>query len=165
MTIGERIEQRRKALGIKSQSELARQAGIRQSTLNGLIRNPYRWSPYLTKIARSLNTTVEFLIGETDDPDENAPPPPLPPTIQHLLLPVALPSEAALAAMYEAQLRVFGDLQGAELARALAKRLPSALGRLQAAELYEETVADPAEDKETPPLEQAHPESRRAQRR
>lgn len=73
MTIGERIEERRKALGIPSQSALAKIANMRQSTLNGLIRKPYRWSPYLPAIAKALKTTVEYLVGETEDPEANAP--------------------------------------------------------------------------------------------
>ncbi|MEG8051462.1 helix-turn-helix transcriptional regulator [Sphingomonas aurantiaca] len=131
MTIGERIEERRKAIGIKSQSELARIADMRQSTLNGLIRNPYRWSPYLTKIARALQTTVEYLTGETNDPDMNAPPPPLP-TSAMVMMPVSLPTERALKVMFKALLagidRELGEDEQAEL---LAQRLPIGLAQLQ----------------------------------
>ncbi|WP_375380113.1 helix-turn-helix domain-containing protein [uncultured Sphingomonas sp.] len=162
--VGERIKDRLVTLEI-SQAELARRVKLSQPAINGLIRGATRSSTHLHRIARALSTSAAYLEGETDDPDENAPPPLPPPTVQHLMMPVALPSEAALAAAFEAQLRVFGDLQGAELARALARRLPSALGRLQAAALYEETVAGPADDEDQQPPEQARPESRRAQRR
>lgn len=138
MTLGERIEARRKAVGIKSQSELARQAEIGQSTLNGLIRNPYRWSPHLTKIARALQTTVEFLTGEIDDPDAGAPPP-SPAAPQVVMLGVVLPPERALARMFEALLAGMPD--GAdrdEQALLLARRLPTGLAQLR--DLLPETV-------------------------
>ena len=127
MTIGERIEARRKALGIKSQSELARRAGIRQSTLNGLINRPYRWSPHLVHIARELQTSVEYLTGETDDPDANAPPPPAPPSTLYLTLPVAFPVDA-LEQMFEGLLLAMDRAAPvAEQARLLVQRLPNAL--------------------------------------
>jgi hypothetical protein len=44
-----------------------------------------------------------------------------------------LPSEAALADMFEAQLQAFSGLTGGKLARALARRLPHSLARLQGA--------------------------------
>lgn len=160
MTIGERIEHRRKSLGIKSQSELARLADMRQSTLNGLIRNPYRWSPYLTKIARALQTTVEYLIGEANDPDENAPPPPPAAVIQLVTLQVALPSEAALARMYEGLLRPLDRaMPVAELARILAKRLPSGLSQL--VDLLPANVMDgpPVPGEAPPPREKGPPSS------
>ena len=164
MTLGERVEERRKAAGIASQAALARAAGLPQSTLNGLINRPYRWSPHLSRIAGALSTTVAYLVGETDDPDQNAPPPPPAPRVQLVTLQVALPSEAALAAMFEAQLQVFGDLQGAELARALAKRLPNGLVRLREARSIEQSDAhhDQAAGGEPPPGDRH--EVQRAQR-
>lgn len=149
MTIGERIEQRRKALGIASQSELARRADMRQSTLNGLIRNPYRWSPYLVHIARALHTTVEYLTGDTDNPDEGAAPAQASPSIHHVMLPVALPSENALARMFEGLLRTM-DLSAPvdEVAHELATLLPIGLSQLRgllptttSAPTYSEAVA------------------------
>jgi transcriptional regulator with XRE-family HTH domain len=77
VSLGERIEARRKAVGIPSQAELARRAGIPQTTMNGLINRPYRWSPHLPRIAQVLQTTVEHLAGETDDPDGEVPAGPL----------------------------------------------------------------------------------------
>ncbi|WP_132911123.1 hypothetical protein [Sphingomonas sp. BK235] len=69
-----------------------------------------------------------------------------------LSLRVPLPSEAALASMFEAQLLVFRDLSGAELARALARRLPTGLARLQEAQLFEDPALpdDPIRDGERP---------------
>ncbi len=78
MSLGERIDERRIAAGIKSQAELARLAGVPQTTLNGLINSPYRWSPHLPKIARHLHTTVDYLVGDIDDPAAGAAPAPTP---------------------------------------------------------------------------------------
>ncbi|MFD1103694.1 helix-turn-helix domain-containing protein [Sphingobium olei] len=75
MTLGARIEQRLGETGI-SQAELARRVGIRQSTINSLIRGESRTSRSLLKIARELNTTPAYLIGETDDPVGDGPPTP-----------------------------------------------------------------------------------------
>ena len=72
MSLGARIEQRRQAVGI-SQAELARRVGVRQSTLNSLIRGDSRTSRSLLKIARELQTTAAFLTGETDDPAGEGP--------------------------------------------------------------------------------------------
>lgn len=66
MKLGERIERRRKEIGI-SQAELARRVGIRQSTLNSLIKGNSRTSRSLIKIAWELKTTPAFLMGETED--------------------------------------------------------------------------------------------------
>lgn len=51
-----------------SQSELARRVGLRQSTINALVKGNARSSAHLHKIARELGTTPEYLDGETDDP-------------------------------------------------------------------------------------------------
>lgn len=72
MTLGARIEQRLGETGL-SQAELARRVGIRQSTVNSLIRGDSRTSRSLLKIARALNTTPAYLSGETDDPSGDSP--------------------------------------------------------------------------------------------
>jgi transcriptional regulator with XRE-family HTH domain len=132
VTIGERIEERRKALAIKSQSELARRAEMKQSTLSGIIRRPYRWSPHLPRLARELQTTVDYLVGDIDDPDESAPPPPPAPTFQFVTLQVALPSEPALARMFEGLLRTLDRSRPLdEQALLLAQRLPIGLSQLR----------------------------------
>ena len=131
MTLGERIENRRKELGIPSQSELARRAQVGQSTLSGLIRKSYRWSPYLVQIARALDTTVEYLTGEDGTPDVNRPPPP-PHAPQQVMLPVTFPTENALADMFEGLLLAIDRTQSVdEVARELAQLLPIGLSRMQ----------------------------------
>jgi phage repressor protein C with HTH and peptisase S24 domain len=77
MTTGERIAARRHELGL-SQTELARLAGIKQPTIAKLERDMQSGSPHMHKIARALQTTAAYLIGEIDDPSENAFIPPTP---------------------------------------------------------------------------------------
>lgn len=74
MSLGERIEERMQALGL-SQAELARRANVPQTTMNGLIRGSSRTTPHLIRIARVLETTPAFLMGETDDPRAEFPAP------------------------------------------------------------------------------------------
>jgi transcriptional regulator with XRE-family HTH domain len=68
MSLGERIEQRLLKLGL-TQSALSRRAGIPQTTVNGLIRGQSRMTPHLAALARALDTTPAFLMGEVDQPD------------------------------------------------------------------------------------------------
>lgn len=75
MTVGERILERLHALGM-SQAELARRVSLAQTTINNLVRGDARSSSYLHKIARALETSVDYLTSETDDPATDAPPAP-----------------------------------------------------------------------------------------
>lgn len=76
-----------------------------------------------------------------------------------------LPSEAALTAMFQAQLQAFARLQGDDLARALAKRLPRALARLQDVTMYEATEPLGEEPEGVEPPDTDHHEPRQAQRK
>ena len=58
------------------QSELARRVGVSQTAINKLTLGLSYGSKHLHRIARELGTTPAYLTGETDDPDENAPPAP-----------------------------------------------------------------------------------------
>jgi len=71
MSLGDRILERLKELGM-SQAELARRVGITQPSINHLIRKGAGGSAHLHRIAAVLETTVEYLIGETDDPSSQA---------------------------------------------------------------------------------------------
>jgi len=64
--VGVRIIARLNALGI-SQSELARRVGVSQPAINHLIRRGVGGSSHIHRIARELQTSPEFLTGETDD--------------------------------------------------------------------------------------------------
>ena len=70
MNMGTRFEQRLKDLDM-SQAALARAIGIKQPSVNHLIKNGPQGSKHLIAIARELKTTPAYLLGETDDPDEN----------------------------------------------------------------------------------------------
>ena len=72
MTLGQRIEDRRRALGV-SQSELARRVGMPQSSYNSLVNSDVRSTKYLHRLARELQTTPDYLMADTDDPGEGAP--------------------------------------------------------------------------------------------
>lgn len=72
MIVGDRITKRMDALGI-SQGELARRVGIKQPSIYALININKHGSVHIHKIARELETTAEYLMGETDDPESNMP--------------------------------------------------------------------------------------------
>jgi len=158
MTLGSRIEERRKAIGI-SQAELARRVGVRQSTMNSLIKGDSRTSRSLVQIARELRTSPEYLLGTTDDPDEGAPPGEPEPTIQHLMMPVAFPTQPALEAMFRGLIRSMPDLSGDALAHELSMLLPTGLAQLRQPYRYEPLGFDDA----VPELEEEQPVARRVQ--
>lgn len=69
MRTGERIAERRTALGL-SQTQLAKRVGVSQATIGKLESGISSGSSHLHKIARELQTTPEYLSGETNDPNE-----------------------------------------------------------------------------------------------
>lgn len=72
MGTGQRIKDLLDEQGM-SQAELARRVGIKQPSINHLIRKGAGGSAHLHKIARILGTSPEYLSGETDDPSVGAP--------------------------------------------------------------------------------------------
>lgn len=70
MVIGKRIRERRIELGI-SQAELAKKIGVKHQTSISKIEVDGRGVPlkYLRTIADFLETTPEYLLGQTDEPD------------------------------------------------------------------------------------------------
>lgn len=69
MSQAERIKARMEALNL-SQSALARMIGVTQGTIAHLVSGRSTSSVHLPKIAKALQTTVEYLSLETDDPSE-----------------------------------------------------------------------------------------------
>jgi len=67
MDFGGRIRVRLETLGM-SQAELARRVGIKQPSVNHLIKNGAQGSKHIHQIAQALQTTPAYLSGETDDP-------------------------------------------------------------------------------------------------
>lgn len=55
-----------------SQSALAREVGVSPTAIWKMIHDPVQGSKHIHKIARALDTSPEYLMGETDDPTPNA---------------------------------------------------------------------------------------------
>jgi len=149
VSIGERILGLLEPRKFKSQSALARAAGVAQSTLNGLIHNDYRWSPHLPAIARALRTSVDYLVGDIDDPDIGAAPPQVASVV---MMPVTLPTERALTRMFEAMLVILDEFPDKpaldERARLLAQWLPIGLSQLRDLIPHSEAAPEPEKGKE-----------------
>ena len=65
--VSERFVERREAAGL-SQSALARIVGIGQSSVNRIETGETRSPRNLRELAKAIQTTPEYLLGETDDP-------------------------------------------------------------------------------------------------
>jgi phage repressor protein C with HTH and peptisase S24 domain len=66
MSVAERLSQKMAEMGL-TQAELARRVGVSQPTIFKLASAQSTNSVHLHKIARALGTTPEYLLGETDD--------------------------------------------------------------------------------------------------
>jgi len=119
-----------------SQSELGRRVGVSQATIYKLLTGESYGTKHLHRVARELNTTTAYLTGETDDPALSAPSA-ASSTPQLVMMPVSMPSENALADMFEGLLLTIHELQPIkgwrldELAREIAQLLPTGLSQLQ----------------------------------
>lgn len=71
MTLAERMAQRMTDLGM-SQAQLARDVNISQPSINAIVKGDTRNPKHLRAIARALDTTEGWLLGETDDPEAGA---------------------------------------------------------------------------------------------
>lgn len=67
MILGKRIEERLDAKGW-SQAELARRIGVQSTSIWKLVVGQSQSSKHLHRIARELDTSVDYLIGEVDEP-------------------------------------------------------------------------------------------------
>lgn len=70
MTLANRLKARLAVLGM-TQSGLAKAVNLSPQAISKLTSGDALSSAHLHKIARELDTTVEFLTGETDDPNES----------------------------------------------------------------------------------------------
>jgi transcriptional regulator with XRE-family HTH domain len=68
---GERVEAALAVAGI-GQAELARRVGVTPGAINQIVTGLTRRSRLLPDIARELRVTVDWLKGETDDPQQEA---------------------------------------------------------------------------------------------
>lgn len=64
---GARLDLLRKRAGL-SRNELARRVGVSQPTISRLITGETKHTSALMELARALNSTPEYLTGESDDP-------------------------------------------------------------------------------------------------
>lgn len=127
---GERLRDLMASRGV-SQSALARNVGVSQTTIAKLVTGRGYGSKYLHRIARALGTTPEYLSNETDDPKSSIPDlNPSPPL--NVMIPVTMPNENALAEMFAGMLLAIDRSQSLdEVARELAQLLPTGLLTLQ----------------------------------
>jgi phage repressor protein C with HTH and peptisase S24 domain len=93
-------------LGI-NQSELARRVGVTQGAIAKIVKNNPNGSSHLHAIARELKTSAGYLLGETDDPEDHAPPAPTREQMAHLL---GLVSVASIDLAYGMGATFAGDL-------------------------------------------------------
>lgn len=134
MIRGDRVATRISELGM-SQAAVARELGISQQAVGKIVKGETHNTAHLVRLARALQTTPEYLLGETDDPTPGKgfyAPRVEAPAMQFVSMRVALPAEEALTRMFEDVLRPLDrNMPLADLARALARRLPAGLAQLR----------------------------------
>ncbi|WP_256731270.1 helix-turn-helix transcriptional regulator [Sphingomonas sp. dw_22] len=134
MIRGDRVAARISELGT-SQAAVARALGISQQAVGKIVKGETHNTAHLVRLARTLQTTPEYLLGETDDPTPGKgfyAPRVEAPAMQFVSMQVALPAEDALTRMFEDLLRPLDrNMPLADLARALARRLPAGLVQLR----------------------------------
>jgi phage repressor protein C with HTH and peptisase S24 domain len=67
MTVGDRILERMKAVGL-NQADIARAIGVSPQAVSKMVKGETNQPQRLYQIARTLKTSPEYLLGETDDP-------------------------------------------------------------------------------------------------
>ena len=133
VTVAERLSEAMAAQRV-SQSALARAVGATQGSISLILLGKTTNSRLLPKIATFLGVSLAWLLGMADEQGDDGVVPVVPPQV---MLPVVLPSENALAEMFEGLLLVIDELRPVrerqldEIARELAQLLPSGLSALQ----------------------------------
>lgn len=130
-TTAERLRQAMAEAGM-DQSAVARHIGVTQGAISLILLGKTTRSRYLPEIAQLLGVSLAWLRGE-DVPKQPTPNEMLPRTAPTTIrMDVVLPNADALTTMFETILRAFEELPSkAELARALALRLPDGLAQSQ----------------------------------
>lgn len=132
-TVAQRLAEAMAARGA-SQSALAREVGATQGSISLILLGKTTNSRLLPKIATFLGVSLAWLLGMADDQGE---PEVASACAPQLMLPVSLPSENALADMFEGlllvidQVQPIGERQLDGVARELAQLLPTGLMQLQ----------------------------------
>lgn len=116
------------------QSELAALVGVRQGTISKIVQGRTKNSRHLPRIASVLGVSVDYLLGQVGELDGTVDPP-APDPLRIVSLSVVLPSERALAGMFDNLLELIdqlpGDVDRHERARLLARWLPTGLSQLK----------------------------------
>lgn len=145
---GERVKAALAEAGI-DQPTLADTLKVSQGSISKIVSGKTRNSRLLPRIATLLSKPLPYLLGESDDSGSGQMPPPF--VGHHVFMRVALPPEEALEAMFRGLIRSMPDLSGDDLARELARLLPTGLEQLQGPLRFErrdEAVAPPATDQD-----------------
>lgn len=138
---GKRIAERMSHLSL-SQSELARKVGVSQPTIAELIAVEKRSSKHLHRIAAVLQTSPEYLLGETDDPAPTGVVVSAAPSDGTLILmQVRFPGEQQFAEQLRGALLAAGFQEGEPAQRErLARLLLSSLGQNEPVKLTHRTA-------------------------
>lgn len=142
---GERVMAAMVEAGI-DQPTLASTLKVSQGTISKIVSGKTRNSRLLPRIATLLSKPLPYLLGESDDAKTGELPPPF--IGHHVFMRVALPPEEALEAMFLGLIRSMPDLSGDDLARELARLLPTGFAQLQGPLRFErrDDAAAPRED-------------------
>ena len=134
MIYSDRVRSQMAKVGL-NQSQLARRINVTQGAIAKIANNNPAGSSHLHRIARVLQTTSEYLTGETDEPSPTAALPIPSEQLHFVQLAVALPSERALTRMFDALLELIdalpAEVDRSERARLLARWLPTGLSQLR----------------------------------
>lgn len=145
----------------KDQSALARAVGCTPGAINQIVLGNVSRSRFLPDIAEELGVSLRWLRGDDVGPDPTVPRPPKPAQAQQsVTMQVLLPSEAALARMFEGLLLPL-DLTApkAEIAQLLARRLPTGFAQLRDLLPEHAPAAKHAPDEAAPAPAKDHPAS------
>lgn len=155
---GERVIAAMKEVGI-DQPGLADALKVSQGSISKIVSGKTRNSRLMPRIAVLLGKSLPYLLGESDDPVGVEGQPAI--NEHHVLMRVVLPPQEALEAMFRGLIRSMPDLSGDDLARELARLLPTGFAQLQGPMRFErrDDIAVP------PAIEEGQHDANRGRRR
>lgn len=169
-TLGERVKSVRKERKL-SQTALAKKVGVKYQTIQDLEYNTSLGSKHILALARALGVRPEWLETGKGPRSTEASDVPLgvskayTPTNQRVALPVELPSEAQLTAMFASMLEMAGRPDPKdELAQTLAQSFPGVLAQTLAESAQNRLVSTNAPDATAQPRAKRRVEHRRRAR-
>lgn len=157
--VGARLREAMSARGIE-QLELANAVGCTQGAVSQILSGSTLRSRFLPEIAEYLDVSLPWLRGEDVPRDRHVPEgASFPPRVRTVMMEVTLPSEAALARMFEGLLRPLDrTMPVGELAQVLARRLPIGFAQLRDLLPEHSTDVSLARDEDVPAPAKAHRE-------